>query len=145
MSGPVLLVLRLALTASLFLFIGWAFLTLWRDLQVYSRLLELRQPQPLTLVIQGDEGRGSVHFKSPVVILGRDPTSDFILDEATVSAQHARLSYAQTQWWLEDLRSKNGTFLNEEPVHEPTVITSGDHIRCGQINLEVIIGDLARE
>jgi pSer/pThr/pTyr-binding forkhead associated (FHA) protein len=145
MSGPVLLLLRLALAGSLFLFIGWAYLTLWRDLQVHTRLLELRQPQPLTLVIPGDEGRGTIHFKSPVVILGRDPTSDFILDEATVSAQHARLSYAQTQWWLEDLGSKNGTFLNEEPVEEPTVITNGDRIRCGQMDLDVIIGELAHD
>lgn len=142
MSGPILLLLRLVLTISLFCFIGWAILTLWRDLQVQARLLELRQPQPITLVLLGDEGGGSVHFKSPVIILGRDPTSDFIMDEATVSAQHARLSYNHSQWWLEDLRSRNGTFLNEEQVLELTVVTNGDRIRCGQMSLKVMIGEL---
>ena len=36
------------------------------------------------------------------------------------------LTYRQSQWWIEDLHSTNGTFLNQEAVLEPVVITDGD-------------------
>ena len=43
------------------------------------------------------------------------------------------------QWWLEDLKSTNGTFLNEEKLDTPTVIVTGDEIRCGQVPVRVQI------
>jgi pSer/pThr/pTyr-binding forkhead associated (FHA) protein len=37
------------------------------------------------------------------------------------------------------LGSTNGTYLNEQPVEVPAVLTSGDHLRCGQVVLQIAI------
>jgi pSer/pThr/pTyr-binding forkhead associated (FHA) protein len=48
------------------------------------------------------------------------------------------IEYELGQWWLKDLQSTNGTFLNGERVEEPIVITDGDQIHCGKIVISVI-------
>ncbi len=141
MSGLILLLLRILVTAALFSFAGWAFWTVWRDLKHQSLLLARQQPPVLTLQPNIDGAERSLRFNSPLVTIGRDPGCDYVLVDSTVSAQHARLSYHQSQWWLEDLRSTNGTFLNQEPVIDPVVITNGDKLRCGQVIFNIKIGD----
>ena len=140
MIASLLLLLRLGLILALYGFLGWAFLTLWRDLKMQSKLLSLRQPPPLWLWVEMEGDSQPLQFGGQAIAIGRDPLCDMILDNSTVSAQHARLTYRQSQWWLEDLHSTNGTFLNQETVLEPVVITSGDELRCGQVILRVKIG-----
>jgi pSer/pThr/pTyr-binding forkhead associated (FHA) protein len=62
----------------------------------------------------------------------------------TVSARHARLSYHHNQWWVEDLQSRNGTYLNDERVSVPTVIVSGDELRYGQVATLIEIDEKSR-
>jgi pSer/pThr/pTyr-binding forkhead associated (FHA) protein len=139
MSGQVLLALRFLLAASLYTFLGAALLVLWRDLKRQAEILAASQSPPLTLVVK--EEQVTFHFTKPEIILGRDPTCDATLVDKTVSTEHARLSYHHNQWWLEDLGSTNGTFLNEEPVTFPNVVTTGDLLRCGQVVLSIQVGD----
>lgn len=141
MSGPVLLILRIALAASLYAFLGLAFYQLWRDLKEQTSLAASRQPPVLGLLRQAAGEMTPSRFNLPEVIIGRDPACDCTLEDSTVSAQHTRLSFRQGQWWVEDLRSTNGTYLNEEPVTTPMVITSGDQLRCGQATLTVTVGE----
>ena len=58
--------------------------------------------------------------------------------QAGVSRRHARLLRENDQWYLEDLGSTNGTFLNGTKVspHEKIIIKKGDKVRFGQIELE---------
>jgi pSer/pThr/pTyr-binding forkhead associated (FHA) protein len=58
------------------------------------------------------------------------------LADETVSAVHARVWREGGRWWLEDLDSRNGTFLNQIPVAKSAVLCSGDRIRVGRILLE---------
>ena len=77
------------------------------------------------------------NFTQPEVTLGRDPGYDVPLTDDTVSTRHAQLSFHHNQWWLVDLASTNGTFLNGTSVKMPIVITSGDEIKCGGARLTV--------
>ncbi len=138
MSGVVILVLRLLMAAALYSFLAWALLTLWRDLKRQNELLLARQSPPLTLLVQ--ENGQAFSFDRPVVRIGRDLACDCCLDDKTVSTQHARLSFHHNQWWLEDLGSTNGTFLNQEPVTSPVVITQADQLRVGQVKMDIFIG-----
>ena len=52
MSGPILLVLRIGMTLSLYFFMGWAFLFLWRNFKTESELLATRKTPPLTLTFK---------------------------------------------------------------------------------------------
>ena len=54
-----------------------------------------------------------------------------------VSQVHARAFDRDGALWVEDLGSRNGTFVNEQPVHEPTYAGQGARIRVGETVLEV--------
>jgi hypothetical protein len=138
--GIALLGLRLAVSLALYTFLGWALLTLWRDLQRQNQLLTARQVPPISLLRQPWDGSRPYRFTSAEIVIGRDQTCDCCLDEKTVSGNHARLRYHQGQWWIEDLDSTNGTFLNNEPVITPLVLASDDELRCGQVVFTIAIG-----
>ena len=138
MSGPILLALRIVMTASLYSLLGWAFYILWRDLRRQVNFDNIPSV-PLLKLSEENEAVEIFSFNLVEVSVGRDPAADLCLDHPTISARHARLSFHHSQWWVEDLHSKNGTFLNGEPVDEPMVITQGDRLGFGQVSLIIEI------
>jgi DNA-binding winged helix-turn-helix (wHTH) protein len=69
-------------------------------------------------------------------ILGRESDAGGIwIDSPTVSRRHARISVSESSASLEDLDSKNGTFLRGESVSAPVALTDGDEIRVGSVVL----------
>ncbi len=141
MSALLLLGLRVLAAITLYVFIGWALFLLWRTLQQETAFLSSRKVTPLNLTIQtAGESSQALHFTQGDIVIGRGPECECFLDDATISAQHARLVYHHNQWWLEDLQSTNGTKLNTDLVKTATVVVNGDTIQCGQtviiVNLE---------
>lgn len=63
------------------------------------------------------------------VVLGRSPECDYVIDDRQVSREHARLIKTPEGFKLEDLDSKNGTYLNGTQVHEPVLLQDGDVIQ----------------
>ncbi|MCL4275882.1 MAG: FHA domain-containing protein [Anaerolineales bacterium] len=138
MSGSIVLALRLVTTLALFAFLAWALIYLYREVQRQSSTLASRRVPRISITVRHGGGTSSVkQFSQPEITLGRDPGSDIPLPDDTVSTRHAQLTYHHGQWWLEDLASTNGTMLNDTPITMPTVITSGDEIRCGEAQLLV--------
>jgi pSer/pThr/pTyr-binding forkhead associated (FHA) protein len=138
MSGIVVLVIRAILSLALYAFLATALYVIWQDLQMQSELVKASQIPILTITpISGDFS--VMEFNTPEVVIGRDPLCNCCLVDETVSSRHARLGYHHNQWWLEDLNSTNGTFLNEDRVFTPTVVITGDEIRCGQIVVKILI------
>jgi len=144
MSGPILLILRLLMTLALYAFLVGALLILWQDMKRQSDLLSIRKVPQITLACIAEENAQTYQFNTPEVSLGRDSASDCQLNDDTVSAEHAHLSYHHSNWWISDLESKNGTYLNQEEINEPHVLASGDKIQCGQVVLFVSISDKSR-
>ncbi len=138
MSGIVLLILRILLAVSLYTFLAWALITLWQDMKRQSDTLKNRVP---AISLSNLDQNLAYHFTKPEVSIGRDPANDCPLPDKTVSTQHARLVFHSNQWWLEDLHSTNGTYLNQDPVSSPLVITNGDQLRFGQVILAISIGE----
>lgn len=58
------------------------------------------------------------------VTIGRDPGCDIVSTNPTVSREHARIRYSGTSWWLDDLQSSSGTFLDGRRV--TTVALAGN-------------------
>jgi pSer/pThr/pTyr-binding forkhead associated (FHA) protein len=142
MRGIVVFILRILLAALLYSFLGWALITIWRDLRTQSQLLSKPIIPPIT--ITKPEEDNALSFASPEVIIGRGKNSDYLIANDTVSARHARLSYHHNQWWVEDLNSTNGTYLNDERLSLPTVVIAGDELRCGNVNLMIQIEEKGR-
>jgi hypothetical protein len=140
MSGIILLVIRILLAVTLYGFLGVVLYTLWKDVKRQGEILVRSQPVPITLATLLEGPPLSKHYTCAEIILGRDDACDFAINDQTVSSRHARLSYRQNQWWLEDLASTNGTLLNGESVSSPVVLTTGDELHLGQVGVKIEIG-----
>ena len=141
MSATFVLTLRIFLAVSLYAFLGWALLTIWRELHTQGTLLAARKIPGISLNTQiGEQALLQRYFTQPEILLGRDSHCDIPLLDDTVSVRHARLAYHHGQWWLEDLGSTNGTRLNKEKVSIPTVVISGDKIDCGKASITINLG-----
>ena len=132
-----LLVIRIALTLTLYAFLGWAIWTLWKGLKSQSSQFAAQRAPVIQLTAELSGGTRQQQFNKAEIIIGRDAACDYVLPDSTVSSRHAQLSFHHQQWWLQDLKSTNGTFLNEEPVHTAVVIAAEDRIRCGAIWLKI--------
>jgi pSer/pThr/pTyr-binding forkhead associated (FHA) protein len=62
-------------------------------------------------------------------VLGRQAECDVLLTEGHASRRHARLVQAEDGYWLEDLGSSNGTFINGNRISGRVKIASGDRLR----------------
>jgi pSer/pThr/pTyr-binding forkhead associated (FHA) protein len=137
MSATILLALRLLLAVSLYAFLGLVLVTVWKDLRKQTRRSSAQSIQEIILDQVVESGTESLSFTIQKINIGRDPTCELILDDSTVSARHACLNFRQGHWWVEDLGSKNGTFINGQLLEASTVITDGDKLSCGSAELYV--------
>jgi DNA-binding winged helix-turn-helix (wHTH) protein len=69
-------------------------------------------------------------------IIGRDAGVDVQLESPRISRQHAQVVIDGPRALIEDLGSKNGTFLRDQRITTPTPLTHGDEIRVGPFVLE---------
>ncbi|MBK5106900.1 MAG: FHA domain-containing protein [Anaerolineales bacterium] len=145
MSGVVLLVLRLVMAVALYAFLGWAVYTLWRDMQRQKDIIDARKIPEINLQVEIENQSESYPFSAAELVIGRDRTCDLVLDANTVSAEHARFSYHHQNWWIEDLGSRNGTFLNLERITTPSILVTGDELQIGQALIKISILDEAIE
>jgi serine phosphatase RsbU (regulator of sigma subunit) len=67
-------------------------------------------------------------LEGAAVILGRHPACDIVLESAAVSRQHARILAVDGNFYLEDLHSRNGTFLNGRPVIQRQLLGENDEV-----------------
>jgi pSer/pThr/pTyr-binding forkhead associated (FHA) protein len=71
-----------------------------------------------------------------VKTVGRAPRADFILDVALVSRLHCRLTASDDNLEVLDLKSTNGTFVNDRRIEKARLAT-GDRLRIGRVELTV--------
>jgi len=73
-------------------------------------------------------------------IVGRDSEAGFVVSRSSVSRQHARLYIDDDgNWWVEDLNSTNGTFVNEQRIHAQQ-INDSDQVRFGDAIYKFLSG-----
>jgi len=77
-----------------------------------------QMPAKLTLFPRRGASRHFVFREGKHHFVGRDPSSDLLLDDPRVSARHALFQWTGNDWILVDLRSKNGTAVNGSRVTE---------------------------
>ena len=81
---------------------------------------------------------GTVFYLDREAMLGRGSNNKVVVPDSFASVEHARIYKKQGQYWLEDLRSKNGTYLNDVKVKVPTVLADKDQIRIGGVILQFV-------
>lgn len=90
-------------------------------------------------VVDPPQRRGRVFELGEELTLGRSPSCAAPLeDDSFTSTLHARVFHRGGEFWLEDLGSTNGTWLNEERLSNgPTRLQRGDRMKIGSTILEV--------
>ncbi len=63
------------------------------------------------------------------VILGRHPECDVLIDDGSVSRHHAQIVHEQGEYFVQDLNSRNGTYLNSNQINKPSKLFDGSEIR----------------
>jgi ABC-type multidrug transport system ATPase subunit/pSer/pThr/pTyr-binding forkhead associated (FHA) protein len=79
-----------------------------------------------------------------VLTIGRDASNDIVLDSPTVSRYHAQLERVGQRYRVTDLRSSNGTFVNDQQIEGETWLKPNDSIRIGSYKFVMGHDQLAR-
>lgn len=74
--------------------------------------------------------------------IGREPSNDIPIQDGSVSSKHARVFRMPEGFVIEDLKSRNGTFVNGEKVTEKRLLADNDLIRIGKV---ILTFNLAKE
>ena len=69
------------------------------------------------------------------MVMGRHPDCDIVLDSGAVSRQHAKMIRDGERFLVEDLKSRNGTFVNSRLIADPAQLEDGDVIRVCDLEL----------
>jgi pSer/pThr/pTyr-binding forkhead associated (FHA) protein len=81
-----------------------------------------------------DTALGDVLLDKPVITVGRSKKNDIVLDDRAVSRVHARIYKEGPRFIVEDLKSLNGTFVNDKKVSQ-WILSDNDEILIGKHTL----------
>ena len=85
-------------------------------------------------LVKAEEGELSrIYPVKGSIYLGRDTGNQIVIADPKASRRHARIYENKGQYWIEDLGSKNGVFLNDIKLSGPVVLADGDTLRIGNV------------
>jgi hypothetical protein len=88
-------------------------------------------PGAACLVIRNGPLAGTTFDLPEKAVVGRHPSSDIFLNDITVSRKHAQFHRLGERYWITDLGSLNGTYVNRERVEE-SALEPGDEVQIGK-------------
>lgn len=147
MQGLVLQLTRAGFLALLWLFVLAALRVVRSDMYAVSGMrvaLPLRRGSPRTgkaprqlVVTHGALAGSRISLDGRPILIGRADDSTLVLDDDYASTRHARLSFSGGDWFVEDLGSTNGTYLDRAKVTGPTRVPPGVPVRIGKTVIEL--------
>ncbi len=146
-SFQFLLILRIALVAVLYLVILQIVLVARRDFSrvaVAPATSATRAREIIGHLVVIDNGStplrpGQELGLEPITTIGRAPTNSIVLDTNFVSTEHARIIYKERRLWVEDMNSRNGTFLDQKPLTQPVAVAPGAILQVGDVRFRFTV------
>ena len=89
-------------------------------------------PKPRLVVRRGPNPDHVYLLQNDTTIVGREPINDAMFPDPEVSRRHCRIVQQKGEYFIEDLNSTNGTFVNGRRIYEITRLSSGDIIDFGE-------------
>ena len=136
-----LFLLRIIVALVLLGFLGAIAWLIYQDIRTTTTFLAKQAQSRGHLVVvanpAGEPAVGTRFPLLPVTSIGRAASNTVVLDDGYISSRHNLITRRGDLWWLEDLNSRNGTLLNETPLTETTVVSAGDVITLGAIQLKI--------
>lgn len=140
MDGALVVVwiVRLLFLALLYFFLARVVRALLVDLRAAAR--EPGASLGRLIVVEspgGDPATGRSFDLDAVTTLGRDVNNAIVVEDPFASAEHAVLTYRGRSWYVEDLGSTNGTYINGRAVAAVAPLGFGDEVAIGQVRLRL--------
>jgi len=88
---------------------------------------------PTLVITKGKQTGQQVAVGDESLVIGRDATCDVVVAEQQVSRQHIKIKRIDTAYYIEDLESKNGTWVNGEQLKGERLLEDGDEIDLAQV------------
>jgi hypothetical protein len=152
MPEPLLKLLELCLQALLWLFFLRVLRAVWTEVRGPAsvpvravkeggrRAAPRRRGGPRLVVLEPNERKGRVYDLHDEQTVGRAAGCQITLDDDTyVSQLHARVFAKDGAWFVEDLGSTNGTYLNTKRVSSALALKRGDRVKIGATVMEAEI------
>jgi hypothetical protein len=129
--------LRLGFLAALYVFLWLVARGLLRDLRVAARDPAGALGRLVVIASGGAPVAGTVFPLDAVTTIGRDLGSSVVVDDPFASASHAVLTFRGRGWYVEDLGSTNGTYVNGAAVAGTAALGFGDEIAIGEVRFRL--------
>jgi hypothetical protein len=130
-----LIVVRIGVLALLYLFLLAALRLVWRDLAHAAPARTGSVGRATLMVVEGLQGQFRAGDRIPVegaASIGRDSDNQVVVRDGAVSGRHCALFFREGRWWIEDLGSTNGTWVNDRQTGGPLALESGDLVQVGR-------------
>lgn len=134
----VLWAIRLLFLGLIYLFLARVIRALLRDLRAAAREPADHPGRLMVLESPAGEPLAGRSFALEVITpLGRDVNNAIVIDDPFASADHAVLTYRGRSWYLEDLGSTNGSYVNGRRVEGVAPMGFGDELQIGQVRMRL--------
>ena len=90
-------------------------------------------------ILQGSNKDKEVKIPTPKCLIGRGEDCHLRPQSDAISRHHCAIITSENEVVVRDLNSRNGTFVNDERVGEEAVLLSGDILRVGPLQFELLI------
>jgi pSer/pThr/pTyr-binding forkhead associated (FHA) protein len=136
----VFIVLRYFFLGLLFLFLVLVVRAIYKDINAPEAALKAKRRKkkdmPHLLVVAADRNLGAKYYLVDEVRIGRSTNSNIVLSDTYGSQQHARVFDSKGSFYVEDLGSTNGTYVNGRKISYPLELRVGDRIKIGKTVFE---------
>ena len=92
---------------------------------------------PTLMVSVGGENH-EYNINEPEITIGREDSNDLFISDNNISRKHFKISYLHGGFYIEDLKSTNGTILNGEMITQRIKLINNDIIQVGPIKITFI-------
>jgi pSer/pThr/pTyr-binding forkhead associated (FHA) protein len=88
----------------------------------------LSSPIPTLIVQRPEQSDQEVRWEQPILTIGRDPSNDLVIDHKLASRRHARFEQDESGFYIRDLDSTNGTYLNGQRIAGAQLLRNNDEV-----------------
>lgn len=100
--------------------------------RILRRAISRKSPEFPAIVVGGNSAMVLSFAPDQPVLIGRSKQCALRFDATEISAKHARLGYENGEFWIEDLGSTNGTFVNQQQISGRATLASGGSVTLGR-------------
>jgi hypothetical protein len=130
--------LRILFLALLYLFLFSVVRVLVRDLRAAAREPEAELGRLVVVASPGGELRAGTTLPiDAITTIGRDVNNSIVVEDQFASGEHAVLTFRGRAWYVEDVGSTNGTWVNGRRIAAVEPLGYGDEIQVGQVRFRL--------